>query len=252
MSEWELRLLLMLIGIIILVVIYVLGSKKRPPETHDLSDDKERGIEPIKGSLVAESKLPEANTEELGDQVRQLDKMVREEAEFRSSQCPELRVSRSAPLPRSGKGTKSLDQNIIILHVAAKSPNVFGGTELLKAFSDVGLEYDKSQIFYRYTQRFSEKRILFGVVNIVNPGTFDLDRMKDLRTPGVSLFLRLPAPVESLKAFNIMLDCAQTLATFLHAEVHDESHSAITKQTIDHMREEIQLHSLRHGQLKKA
>ena len=109
-----------------------------------------------------------------------------------------------------------------------------------------------SQIFYRCTERFSEKQILFGVVNSVNPGTFDLDRMKDLKTPGISLFMRLPAPIDSLKAFNIMLDCAQNLASFLNAEIHNEYHSVLTKQTIDHMREEIQLYSLRHAQLRKA
>ncbi len=252
MSEWELRLLLLIIGIVILFIIYVLGNKNKSTVTHDPGDDREREFEHMKGSLTNESDSQETDKHEFGDHVRQLDEMVREEAELRSSQRPARKVSYSSTSPREVKGTNSLDENLIILHVVAKRPNVFGGTELLKAFNDVGLEYDKSQIFYRYTQRFSEKRILFGVVNIVVPGTFDLDQMRDLRTPGVSLFLRLPAPMESLKAFNVMLDCAQTLAIFLNAELHDQSHSVITKQTIDHMREKIQLHSLRHGQLKKA
>ena len=59
--------------------------------------------------------------------------------------------------------------------------------------------------------------------------------------------MRLPGPMEGLKAFNTMLDCAQTMASKLDAKVLDESRSVLTQQSIDHLREEIQLFSLRHS-----
>jgi cell division protein ZipA len=66
----------------------------------------------------------------------------------------------------------------------------------------------------------------------------------------LALFMQLPGPLEGLKAFNAMVDCAQRLALELDAELQDATHSALTNQTIDHMREEIQLFSLRTARIR--
>jgi cell division protein ZipA len=263
MSDWELRFLLLILGVAILIVIYVLGEKKQSPTRRDHAEDDDMDIESLKGSLVAEPEVEDDDTQEMEAQAQKVDEILNgrviDDAEIGASQTPASPPSREQSTsnvrrdkPMRDKPSKVVEDNLVILHIAAKPPNLFMGKELLRAFSDVGLEYDKSKLFYRYAQRFSEKLALFGAVNSVNPGTFDLEHMGEFRTPSISLFMRLPVPMESLKAFNIMLDCAQNLAHFLNAELYDKSRSAITKQTIDHMREEIQLYSLRHGQLKKA
>ena len=74
---------------------------------------------------------------------------------------------------------------------------------------------------------------------MVAPGTFDLEAMDDFTTPGVSFFMRLPGPKQAIKAFDCMVETAQCLVKNLGAELHDEAHSAVTPQTLQHLRQRI-------------
>jgi cell division protein ZipA len=190
---------------------------------------------------------------QLDEEVRQLDKLVQEEAEFRSKDTPPSSSSALASEPSSpSKTAMDPGKNLIILHVAAKPYCVFEGPKLMNALKDIGLEYGESQIFYRYTERLDKKQVLFRLTNIIKPGTFELKGVKDFTTPGVSLFMVLPGPLEGLKAFNIMFDSAQTLVRELGGELLDESRNPLTRQGVDRMREEIQLFSLRHERAASA
>jgi cell division protein ZipA len=136
---------------------------------------------------------------------------------------------------------------VVVLHVAAARPHTVDGSVLVEAIQQTELEYDEALGIFQHTvERLDGKQVVFGLANMVNPGTFDLQHLDGFVTPGVSLFMQLPGPIEGLKAFNMMLDCARTLATALGLHVLDEHRSVLSPQTIDHMREEIQLFSLRH------
>jgi len=110
------------------------------------------------------------------------------------------------------------------------------GDQIMQAARDVGLLEGDMQIFH-----FSDDqdRMLFSMANMVNPGTFPLKEMNSFVTPGVTLFSSLPGPAEGMVIFEQMLSAAQRLAALFDAELQDDSHSDLTKQTIDHIREEI-------------
>jgi cell division protein ZipA len=82
-------------------------------------------------------------------------------------------------------------------------------------------------------------RMLFSMANMLNPGTFPMKEMNGFVTPGVTLFSTLPGPTDSMAVFEQMLSVAQRLAALFDAELQDSTHSDLTKQTIDHVREEI-------------
>jgi cell division protein ZipA len=52
-------------------------------------------------------------------------------------------------------------------------------------------------------------------------------------------FITLPGPQDMLKAFDYMHETAKTVAKNLNGDVLDETRSAITRQSIDHMRQQI-------------
>ena len=56
---------------------------------------------------------------------------------------------------------------------------------------------------------------------------------------GFLFFLTLPGPEDMIKAFDYMLETAQTVARNLGADVLDESRSALTKQSMEHSRQRI-------------
>ena len=68
---------------------------------------------------------------------------------------------------------------------------------------------------------------------------FDIDNMSDFDTSGLVFFLTLPGPEDMMKAFDYMLETAQAVARNLEGDVLDESRCVLTKQTLEHCRQQI-------------
>jgi cell division protein ZipA len=63
-------------------------------------------------------------------------------------------------------------------------------------------------------------------------------RLGEIRTPGVSLFMTLPGPLNALDAWETLLPAAQRMAELLDAVLLDEERNALGRQRIAHLREE--------------
>jgi cell division protein ZipA len=77
------------------------------------------------------------------------------------------------------------------------------------------------------------------MANLVNPGTFDLNTMPKIATPGVTLFMALDDLDDASGAFEIMIEAINKMADKLPLNVMDESRSSMTLQTIDHYRQRV-------------
>ena len=102
----------------------------------------------------------------------------------------------------------------------------------------IGLRHGKFGIFHRYDGN-DETRTVFSAASLVEPGSFDLENIKDQQIPGISLFLVLPGPVESVEAFDMMMAAARALTQTLNGELLDESGSTLSIQRERYLREEI-------------
>jgi cell division protein ZipA len=127
----------------------------------------------------------------------------------------------------------------------------FAGADLLRALEEVEMEPGEMQIFHRHDGRGAQRPVLFSMASMVEPGTFPLQAMDGFSTPGVTLFAQLPGPKDGIAVFSDMLFTAERLATALHGELRDETHSRLTKQTVEHLRSEILEHR-RRVQLAKS
>jgi len=94
-------------------------------------------------------------------------------------------------------------------------------------------------IFHRLVDGRPEQGPVFSVANMVKPGSFEMARIHELRTPGISFFMTLPAPVAALDAWDTMLPTAQRMAELLDALVLDEERNALGRQRIAHIRDEL-------------
>jgi cell division protein ZipA len=130
-------------------------------------------------------------------------------------------------------------QEVLVVNVLSKDKNGFNGPDLLQILLACDLRFGKMQIFHRYENAHGRGPIQFSLANLVEPGTFDLDAIDTLTTPGVSFFLTLPGPQQSITAFNYMIETAQVLVRNLNAELRDDAHSVMTAQTIEHCRQRI-------------
>ncbi len=166
-------------------------------------------------------------------------------------------VRREKTVPSTDRREKiappvDMPEKIVILHVVASDSSVFTGASIMQVVEQLDLVYDARGILFRPIERSGKRQALFNVASMVKPGLIPLDSIETFTTPGLSLFLQLPGPEEGLKSFNAMWDCAQGLATLLEGDIQDQAHSSVSSQTIDRLREEIQLFSLRQSTPKRV
>jgi cell division protein ZipA len=86
------------------------------------------------------------------------------------------------------------------------------------------------------------------MANLVNPGTFDLNTIDEMTTPGVTLFMALDDIEDPVAALEVMTASVDTLVAALGLSVLDETRSSMTRQTIDHYRQRARDVSFRRNQ----
>lgn len=257
--ELELRIALLLIGLAAIVAMYFFGKSKRAIikreddeynfETSNLPDPLEldRALE-LGDDLRQEADAisEEGAVDAVGDDISNL---VREDI----AESPRITVPKDKPsfsqqpsLLDSEPEPPEQVEKLVILHVIARRPQKFNGNTILNLCKELDLELNNSYIFNKNVERFSGKRALYSIVNMVKPGTFDADGMHEFETPGLSFILSLPGPEEGLRAFNIMLEDARKFSERLNGDLLDESRNRLNPQMTAHLQEDIQLFSLRH------
>ena len=160
--------------------------------------------------------------------------------EFNSSSVGELASSPSEDA--SDIREKSILEQpleILIVNVMAKEGRLIRGEELLNFFETQALHYGEMGIFHKYVDDDFKSSSIFRVVNMLNPGTFDLKEMNEFTTFGVSFFLSLPSCMNNFDAFEYMLLVAKSLQESLGAELRDDQRNAMTEQTIEHYRQRV-------------
>ncbi len=130
-------------------------------------------------------------------------------------------------------------ERLLIVSVVAAKGDHFSGPALLKGFEHNKLHYGDKAIYYRMTARAGEARPVFGVANMVKPGTFPASDMESFSTPGLTLFLQLPGPLEGLEAFDDFVHTAERLAVELGGELRDERQGVLTHQALMQLRKSI-------------
>lgn len=160
--------------------------------------------------------------------------------EFNSSSAGKLASSPSEDA--SDIREKSISEQpleILIVNVMAKEGRLIRGEELLNFFETQALHYGEMGIFHKYVDDDFKGSSIFRVVNMLNPGTFDLKEMNEFTTFGVSFFLSLPSCMNNFDAFEYMLLVAKNLQESLGAELRDDQRNAMTEQTIEHYRQRV-------------
>jgi cell division protein ZipA len=150
-----------------------------------------------------------------------------------SLETPEPEPEPEVRLPRG------IDPHVFVLNVVARSEHGFSGSDILGVLLACDLRFGDMDFFHRHEQSAGRGPIQFTVCNMMKPGVFDIDAMDHLRTRGLMFFVTLPGPDDMLKAFDYMYETAKVVAKNLDGDVLDETRSAITRQSLEHMRQQI-------------
>ena len=137
-------------------------------------------------------------------------------------------------------------EQVISILVTANDRQGFYGPQLLQLVKACGMVFGEMDIFHRFEDGLRLGKTQFSMANMMEPGTFELDDIDHLHTPGVVFFLGLPMAQDSMQAFDYMLETAQCLASNLGGGVLDEQRSVMRPQTIAHCRQQIRDFERRH------
>ncbi len=233
----DLRWILLLLGLALVVGIYLVGRHRSARDeslldaAHDLPGG-DAGKRVRRSSEVEERPEGPDEFDGIADQLEQLNDLLTD-----------------APAARGRGGQKRVEadqaatmqqqedfEKIIAIHVVAPRSVPFAGRDLQRAFEARGYRFGEHDIYHSV----HEGRTVFSVVNMVKPGFFDPQNMDTFETPGISLFLQLPGPLAASVAFDILVSEAHALADVLGGTLHDASHSTLTQQTVQHLKEEVQ------------
>src|SRR5690606_9672253 len=157
------------------------------------------------------------------------------------------------PEPEKAKDQSGMpDYNeVLVINVMAKPDRELAGVDVLQALLGTGLRFGEMNIFHRHLDGRPNTPVVFSVANMVNPGTFDLNKISEFSTRGVCFFMTLPNVVTSMQAFDLMLDVAQRVRIALDGDLKDDNRSVMTAQTIEHYRQRVRDFDLRQLRQKK-
>ncbi len=130
-------------------------------------------------------------------------------------------------------------REVVVINVLAKNGEKFPGDKLKALFDACGLEHGDLDIYHRHEESDTQSPVQFSVASAVEPGTFNPQDQNTFNTPGISFFMSMPGPTNSLQAFEFMLETAQCVVRNLGGELKDERRSVMTPQTIEHCRQRI-------------
>jgi cell division protein ZipA len=251
----ELRWILLIAGVAFTAGVYGLtrwqeGRRKRRRSSRDaFADDAdiEQALRDLDDVVVRHDPL-----DLHGEELDVIPVTTRDEAPARRPHAPPAEPA-AAREPVSAEASVGLEDKVVVLNVAATDGRLFSGRLLAEALEAVGMRYGENAIYHRVLDARKGPIALFSAANILRPGTLEPERLDDIQSPGVALFLQLPGPYDGLAAFEQMLDTARRVAERLDVKLLDERRCSLTNQAIGHTREELrEYRRLAHLMAKKG
>jgi len=142
---------------------------------------------------------------------------------------------------------------ILQLSVVPPAGTRFDGPAIVRAAGHCGLEPGEMDIFRRYRGPASSGDVLFGVANLVKPGTFPFGAMADFESPGLSLFAEVRGEPGDPQVLDGMLETAQDLARELRGMVLDDRRHRMSPDAESRLRQRVlALTSARSGLREQA
>ena len=131
-------------------------------------------------------------------------------------------------------------QKIITFNIIPRAREFFHGAEIVEVMESVDMHLGDMDIYHHYgVGDMKMNRPLFSLANIREPGSFSIEQLNELKTPGLVMFMCLPTVFDAEVVFELMLNTAQRMAEQLGADVCDEKRALLSENTIDEIRASV-------------
>ena len=130
------------------------------------------------------------------------------------------------------------DSMVVTVRIMPQPGTQFPAEQLILALRAAHLQHGRYGIFHCLAEDDSS-RARYSVASLVEPGSFDLSKLKESKYKGISVFMVLPAPEDGVGLFDDMLRTARAVAREIDGQLLDEQGGALSVQRERYMREEV-------------
>ncbi|MCK5871489.1 MAG: cell division protein ZipA C-terminal FtsZ-binding domain-containing protein [Methylococcales bacterium] len=156
--------------------------------------------------------------------LKKTSKMISDPLKKSSASAQKVRLS---PPP-------SLD--LYQLSIVSPTEKGFRGEDIFSILDNVGLKYGNLQIFERID---GHNQVDFAVANIVNPGVFPKEDLKNFSCPGVSFFMQPKQVAHPSEVFEDFIRTLNFVALKLGGDMKDHLHHPLTDEYLQQIRQEL-------------
>lgn len=140
--------------------------------------------------------------------------------------APVMGVAAAPAIREAAPGAQGAPEKIFALLIAEHEGTAVMGPKLHAALQQQGLQFGARQIYHRMLG----EQMVFSVASLLKPGALDPADAQAFSTPGLSVFMVLPGPVQPAAAYADMAATARALAASLNAAVFDAQRQPFTAE----------------------
>jgi len=230
----SLRWILLVVGAVFILVIYVLGRNRRRRTNHVNDDAFEDGLPDFTAQNLDDfdEAVGEVNiVAGAGLYADDIDP-INASANIDSSSYVDDQFSENGIAEEPAKKKQNKTSDIVVLYILPKPGQELLGSHINSSAQAMGLTFGEMNIFH-----FKDgSRNVFGLANMVEPGSFDPDTIHDLKTSGLTVFMQF-AGSDPLDDLTEMLQRSYQLAGLLDARLCNHKREPLTEQDAENYRE---------------
>lgn len=232
--EFDLRQWLLIIGPLLVLVVILHGYYRMRVSSNDLKMNLDKSFLNREYMYEEDEERELASTELPNGGARVIDKSS---AQNELAEMGHKRDSRTEEMSQEYNSSKDAEdiRDIIVLNVLTDSERI-KGQELLEFLMENEMSYGEMEIFHKLD---NQGEVLFSLANAIEPGTFDLSDIEEFEIQGVTLFMQIDGANQAERIFDDMLELARKISGKFSSQIFDGTRSALTQQTIGHIRQNI-------------
>ncbi|RVU83444.1 hypothetical protein EOL70_17115 [Leucothrix sargassi] len=194
--------------VILMIAFYIMGrmSQNKLPKEHDKS-------------------IPRIN-----DDFGEVTSSVMEDVPATDGSTPVVIENDVEEYEEIGQVKHAATPRQLVLFIAAKEGKALSGDKILEVLPKYQMAFGEMDLFHYPIEDNGQPSKLFSIANGVEPWTLNPKDMAGSETPGLSIMMQLPSPIDDRDAIEILVSTTQLIAQDIDGVLKNDTQQTFSKQ----------------------